>query len=358
MVFTSAKRAPSMAAFKRGNRKKITGARSGSKEGDQTQLPSSEPGIDAHGSQCVEGHYLGAASICQSCATLAEPAGYVVAIGSKLPGKIQHNGLTCRNKFLMDDAFLVEEGEQQFFLPWIFADNSFLVGGKSVNTTSSITVLIPDRTGRTKYHLQWYFPEAVAPGHRWKWSLHQFRFLFDCELVRHKSGADLPLTQIIADDGVRRVLVNIQFLRNLSVSHWSCVSICRTFSIISGVCLSMADRKVAHPQLFPSLRESIWTIRKHIFCSRLPSRTPAPTLHASPLQFSPIYSRTWCLHVVPLRCDTTSYTDYVQLAAVCLYNRSNAVHDVCRFSPCLKTHAHARIYAPSCHSDIGLTPLT
>ena len=42
----------------------------------------------------------------------------------------------------------------------------------------------------------------------------------------------------------------------------------------------MADRNVAHPQSFSSLRESVWTIRKHIFGSRLPSLTSAPTFVA------------------------------------------------------------------------------
>ena len=60
------------------------------KEGDKAQLLSSEPGIRAHGSHCVQGHYRGAAFIFQSCATLVEPAGYAVEIGSKLPGKMQH----------------------------------------------------------------------------------------------------------------------------------------------------------------------------------------------------------------------------------------------------------------------------
>ena len=90
MAFTAAKRAPLMAAFKRGNREKPAGARSGSKDGDQAQLPSSEPGIGAHGSHCVQEHYRGTASIFQSCATLTEPAGYAVAIGLILPGKLRH----------------------------------------------------------------------------------------------------------------------------------------------------------------------------------------------------------------------------------------------------------------------------
>ena len=86
---------------------------------------------------------------------------------------------------------------------------------------------------------------------------------------------------------------------NLSISHWSSVSICRTFQLthkpvlrtvleswnsskkflhdsntkasfhgnslqvgisqsFMGFCLSMADPNVAHPQSFPSLHESVW----------------------------------------------------------------------------------------------------
>jgi len=41
---------------------------------------------------------------------------------------------------------------------------------------------------------------------------HPFYFLFLCQLVRHKPGTDLPLTQIFADNGVHRVLA--QFLRH------------------------------------------------------------------------------------------------------------------------------------------------
>ena len=61
-----------------------------SKKGDQAQLQSSEPGIGEHGSLYVQGYHRGAASIFQSCQTLAELAGNAVAIGSKLPGKIRH----------------------------------------------------------------------------------------------------------------------------------------------------------------------------------------------------------------------------------------------------------------------------
>ena len=90
-----------------------------------------------------------------------------------------------------------------------------------------------------------------------------------------------------------------------------------------------------HPQSFPSLRESVWTISKHIFCSRLPSHTRAPTFHETPLLFSPICSRTWRLQVAPLRYDTTSHTDYVQLAVVGLHCRSHVVHTVWGFFPWL-----------------------
>ena len=47
-------------------------------------------------------------------------------------------------------------------------------------------------------------------------SFHPFYFLLVFELVRHKSGANLPFIQTIADDGMRRILANSQFLRNQS----------------------------------------------------------------------------------------------------------------------------------------------
>ena len=80
---------------------------------------------------------------------------------------------------------------------------------------------------------------------------------------------------------------------NLRVSHRSCASICRTFSIISGVLVVDGRPECSSSSsviCVPSQKHL--TIRKHIFCLRLPSLTPAPTFHVSPLQFSPICSRT------------------------------------------------------------------
>ena len=227
-----------------------------------------------------------------------------------------------------------------------------------MNNTPSIAVLIPDRTDNTLSHLPWrYFPETMDPGHTWKWSFHPFCSLPVCRLVRYKSEADLPLNQIIADNGVHRVLANARFLRNQSYRQSPILlSAFVTFSrSFLGFCLSMADPNVAHPQSFSSLCESVWTIRKHIFCSRLPSR-PAPTFNASLLQFSPICSRTWCLHLALLRCHSTAHTDYVHLAVVGLHCRSHAVHAVCRFFPFLwRTmcmHAHMR------QVNFQMTPFT
>ena len=122
------------------------------------------------------------------------------------------------------------------------------------------------------------------------------------------------------------------------------------------LCLSMFDPNVAHPQSFRSLRESVWTIRKHIFYSWLPSRPPAPTFHACPLQISPICSRSWSLYVAPLRCDTTSHTDYVQLAEVGFHCMSRADHAVSILPMSLKYHVHVRTHARSCRWD--MTPFT
>ena len=115
-------------------------------------------------------------------------------------------------------------------------------------------------------------------------------------------------------------------------------------------CLSTADPNVAHPQSFPSRRKSVWTSRKHIFCSRLPSCTLAPTFHASPSPLSLICSRTWCALVAPLHCDPTSHKDYVQLPAAGLPWGSRVFYTTWCFSTylwiaiCIRTHlAHVAV---------------
>ena len=144
-------------------------------------------------------------------------------------------------------------------------------------------------------------------GHTWKWNFHLFCFLFVCELVRHKSGANLSFTQIIADDVVRWVLANAKLLHNLSwrQSPILCQHLSHFLDHFGGFACQWLTRMWLNPQSFPSLCKNVWTIPKHIFCSRLPYRTLAPTFHVSLLQFSLICSRTWCLHVATLRCDTT-----------------------------------------------------
>ena len=122
---------------------------------------------------------------------------------------------------------------------------------------------------------------------------------------------------------------------NLSVSRRFWASICRTFSdhFWGSACRWPTRKWLILSRILPF--EKVFEPFVNAFSAHGFPRTPAPILHASPLKFSPICSRIWCLHVAPLRCDTTSHTDYVQLAAVGLHCRSHAVHAVCRFSPCL-----------------------
>jgi len=130
-----------------------------------------------------------------------------------------------------------------------------------------------------------------------------------------------------------------------------------------GFCLSTVGPNVAHPQLFPSRRESVWTGRKHIFCSRLPSHTPAPTFHASLLPFSPICSRTWCSLVAPLHCDPTAHADYVRLPAAGLPWRSRVLYTTWRFSTylwiamCIRAHlAHVAVETSNHSPNVLDTP--
>ena len=214
------------------------------------------------------------------------------------------------------------------FWPWLFCRRLFLVAGKSVNTTFwfRIELVAPGLISRDDvFRKQWIL---VTHGNEVSRSFNPFGFLLVCELVRYKSGADLRLAQIIANDGVRRVFDNAQILRNKILSSVAdlvpaFVALYRSFLKF---CLSMADPNVAYPQSFPSRRENVWTIRKHVFCSRLPSRTSAATFHVSPLQFSSIFS--W------LR--STGCSRFTMLVACSLRCVSILMS--------LKNHAHARIH--------------
>ena len=155
--------------------------------------------------------------------------------------------------------------------------------GKLVNTMPSIAILILDRTDSIRSHLPWLcFPKVTHRNEVFR-SFHPFCFLLVCELVQHKLEADFPLTQIIVDDGVHHVLANAQYLCNQSpifcqhlsrfLNHlW--VSACRwltwTWLILSSF---LPFAKAFEPFV-------------NISCSQLPSSTPAPTFHVSPLQFS------------------------------------------------------------------------
>ena len=224
-----------MAAFKREKRKKSAGAISGSKEGVKAQLPSSEPEIGAYGSHCVQGHYRGAASNLQSWATLAESAGYTVAIGSKLPGKMRHLWFDLQEQTLYGWCLCCRRRRSTVFWPWIFADDYFWSQG--IGEHHAIVC-------RSDYGSNWQHqvtsPVAMfyrsngswSHGNEVSWIFHSFYFLLVCERVRHKSGADFPLTQIILEDGVRRamsLLIPNSSAINFSVSRRFCVNICRTF---------------------------------------------------------------------------------------------------------------------------------
>lgn len=43
--------------------------------------------------------------------------------------------------------------------------------------------------------------------------LYPFGFMFLCQLVQNKPGADIFLIQILVEWGVHRVLINVYFLR-------------------------------------------------------------------------------------------------------------------------------------------------
>ena len=189
----------------------------------------------------------------------------------------------------------------------------------------------------------------MDPGHTWKWSLQKFpSVLLSARLWVCAAQIGITCSAYPNHCGwwCAPWLCSCQIPpQSILTSVADLVPAFVTLSrLFMGFCLSMADPNVSHPQSFPSLRDSVWIIRKHIFCSQFSSRTPVPKFHASPLQVSPICNRTWYLHVALLRCDITSHTDYVQLAAVSLHCRSHGVHAVCRFSPCLSRTMRMRAH--------------
>jgi len=86
----SAKRAPFMMLFRRGNRKKSAGARSGGTVDDREWVRHAEPRIAGHGSHSAQARYHASTSTVQSCATLAKHGGCVIATVSKLPRRMRN----------------------------------------------------------------------------------------------------------------------------------------------------------------------------------------------------------------------------------------------------------------------------
>jgi len=85
-------------------KQKSAGARSGEYSDDRERVRHAEPRIGIHGSHSAQARYCAATSTVQSCATLAEHSGCVVATVSRLPRGMRIHGLTRRNEFPMDDA--------------------------------------------------------------------------------------------------------------------------------------------------------------------------------------------------------------------------------------------------------------
>ena len=166
--------------------------------------------------------------------------------------------MNYRNKFLMDNAFVVEDGNQQCFHLWFLQTNLFY--SPRIRWTPChrlpfwfrIELVVTGLISRGDiFRKQWIL---VTHGNEVSRSFHLFSFLLVCELERHKSRADLPLTQIIADDGVRRVLMPNFSAINISVSRRFCASIFLTFSIISGALLVVGrpERGSSSVVYFPS----------------------------------------------------------------------------------------------------------
>ena len=119
----------------------------------------------------------------------------------------------------------------------------FWVAGKSLNTTSSISISIPDRTGSTRCYLPWRcFPEAMNLRHTWKWIPQKFpSILLSACLWSYAAQMGSRSSAYPNHRGRWYAPCPCQMPNsssiNLSVSRWFCTIICCTFSVISGVLL-------------------------------------------------------------------------------------------------------------------------
>ena len=155
----------------------------------------------------------------------------------------------------------------------------FFALGKSVNALPSISVLIPDRTGSTRSHLSWrcFYKQWILVTHGNEVSRSFHPFLLSARLWARATQIGSRFSAYPNHRGwwCPPVLVKaISSAINLSVSRRSCASICRTFSIISGVLLvdGRPERGSSSVVSIPS--QKCFNRSKHIFCSWLPSRTP------------------------------------------------------------------------------------
>ena len=212
-----------------------------------------------------------------------------------------------------------------------------------MNTTPSIAVLIPDRTASTRSHLPWWsFPEAMDPG---QWSHMEkkspevsIRFAF-CSCVNlcctnREQIFRLPKSWRTMVCAVSLLMPNSSAI-NLSVSRRSCARICRTFSIISRVLLvdGRPERGSSSVVSFPSA-QGFPPVHLHRHSTRLRCSFP---------QFIPkidVCTLLHCAVTLPLTLTTFNWP------AVGLHYQSHAVHDLCRFSPCIwrtiRMRAHMR----------------
>ena len=205
-----------------------------------------------------------------------------------------------------------------------------------------IILVAPVLISHDVFQKQWIL---VRHGSEVSRSFHPFCFLLVCELVWHKLGTDLPLLWMM--------VYAVSSAINLSINCRSCASICRTLlDHFWGSACQWPNRtrlilsrflpfaKVFEPfvNMFSAYGFPPVHLHQHFICLRCSF---------------PQFVAELCLHVAPLRCETTSHTDYVQLASVGLHCQSHAVHAVCLFSPCLWRTMRLRAHMPqSCRLDM------
>ena len=175
----------------------------------------------------------------------------------------------------MDDAVVVEEGDQQCFDLGFLQKTFFFCGEVGQHQVSSPVTMF-SRSNRSWSHMEVKSPEV------------SIRFAFCSSLSLCGSNRELIFCLSKSSRTmVRRVLLMPNSSAIFFASVFGLVPVF-VLHFLSHFWILLVDVRPERgsSSVVSFLSRKRLTIRKHIFLSRLPSCTPVPTFLASPLQFS------------------------------------------------------------------------